>query len=260
MAYRSSVHECTGFTPHYLVFGQEISLVLNLMYRLHPSKIPIDVKDSILQKKDASRQAYELVRRNATAQQHRRSNLYNEHVHGPTYKEGEHVLFQYPVVQPGNSPKLSSPWRGPYEILKCLNDVNYQIKSQISSPRSLHSQCGQTFLLFTFAQQLRSPNPSNHPTSPIPSPTPSAEHFLNRSPSVTPPLLLSSARPCSLPSPTRFFDHERRPRPPVSMEPRCSTTTRKNESSKPSPKKTTFAHSPSRLDSLIDGASGNLRH
>ena len=43
MAYRSSLHESTGFTPHYLVFGHEISLLLNLMYRPPPSMTATDV-------------------------------------------------------------------------------------------------------------------------------------------------------------------------------------------------------------------------
>ena len=50
MAYRSSVHESTGFTPHYLVFGHEISLPLDLMYRPPPSSTPVDVNDWVSQK------------------------------------------------------------------------------------------------------------------------------------------------------------------------------------------------------------------
>ena len=298
MAYRSSVHESTGFTPHYLVFGHEISLPLHLMYRLPPGTTPVDVNDWVLQKEEAFRQAYELVRRNATTQQHRRSNLYNKRVHGRTYKESEYVLLLYPVVPVGKSPKLSSPWRGPYEILKFLNDVNYKIKEmttgkvqfvhydrmkryhgpipvaskvqtrQTTHPTSYytppvlafdHSQCGQTFILYLFVPQMTSPNPSNRPTSPLPSPTPIADQFSNRSPSTTPPPLLSSARQCSLPSPTRSVDHERHTPPPVSVEPRSSSTPRKIQSSCSTPKKTTFVQSPSRLDSLIVGASHNLR-
>ena len=109
MAYRSSVHESTGFTPHYLVFRHEISLPLDLMYRPPPGRTPVDVNDWLFQKEEAFRQAYELVRRNATTQQRRRSNLYNKRVHGPTYKEGEYVLLHYPVVPVGKNPKLSSP-------------------------------------------------------------------------------------------------------------------------------------------------------
>ena len=203
------------------------------MYRPSPSTTPIDIHDWVSQKEEAFRQEYELVRRNATAQQRRRNNLYNKRVHGPTYKEGEYVLLHYPVVQPGKSPKLASPWRGPYEILKCLNDVNYKIKEMTTGkvqvvhydrmkryhgpipvasnvqtrqtthptgyqtppvPDFDHSQCGQPFIPYHFVPQMTSPHPVNRPTSPLPSPTPIADHFPNRSPSATPPRFLSSAR------------------------------------------------------------------
>ena len=204
-----------------------------------------------MSQKEALRQAYELVRRNATTQQRRRNNLYNKRVHGPTYKEGEYVLLHYPVVPVGKSPKLSSPWRGPYEILKCLNDVNYRIKvlttgkvevvhydriklyhgpipvasnvqtRQTTHPTGYHtppvpdfdhSQCGETFIPYHFVPRMTSPNPVNRPTSPLPSPTNIADHFPNRSPSATPPPLLSSASQCRLPSPTRLLTTNAVPR------------------------------------------------
>ena len=298
MAYRSSVHESTGFTPHYLVFGHEVSLPLDLMCRPSPGTTPVDVNDWVSQKEEAFRQAYEIVRPNATTQQRRRNNLYNKRVHGPTYKEGEHVLLHYPVVQPGKSPKLASPWRGPYEILKCLNDVNYKIKEMTTGkvqvvhydrikryhgpipvasnvqtrktthiagdqtppvPDFDHSQCGQPFIAYSFVPRMTSPCPGNRPTSPPPSPTPIADHFPNRPTSATPPPLLSSARQCSLPLPTRSIDHERRTPPFASVKPRYSSSPRTRQSPNPSLNETTFVQSPSRLDSLIDGASRNLR-
>ena len=298
MAYRSSVHESTALTPQYLVFGHEISLPLDLMYRPPPSATPLDVHDWVSQKGEAFRQAYELVQRNATSQQRRRNNLYNKRAHGATYKEGEYVLLHYPVVRVGKSPKLSSPWRGPYEILKCLNDVNFKIKdlttgkvqvvhydrmkryhgpipaaSNVQTRKTTHiagyqtppvpdfdhSQCGQPFIPYNFVPQMTSPHPVNRPASPLPSPTPIVDHFPNRSPSTTPPPLLSSARQCSLPSPTRSIDHERRTPPFASVKPRYSSSPRTPQSSNPSLNETTFVQSPSRLDSLIDGASHNLR-
>ena len=258
------------------------------MYHPPPSTTPIDVHDWVLQKKETFRQAYELVRRNATTQQRCRNNLYNKRVHCPTYKEGEHVLPHYHVFQPGKSPKLSSHWRGPYEILKCLNDVNYRIKelntrkvqvvlydrikryhgpipvaSNVQTretthptgyhtppvPDFDHSQCDQTFIPYHSVPQMTSPSPGNRPTSPLPSLTPVADHFPNRSPSATPPPLLSSSRQYSHPFPTRPFDQERR-----SMTPPDDRT-----SSPSSSKGATLGQSSSRLDFLSDGACHNLR-
>ena len=246
------------FHSSFLVFGHEISLPLDLIYRPPPGTTPVDVNDWVSQKEEAFRQAYELVRRNATTQQRRRNNLYNKRVHGPTYKESEYVLLHYLVVPVRESPKLSSPWRGPYQVLKCLNDVNYKIKElttgkvqvvhydrmkryrgpipvasnvQTRKPTHIagyqtppapdfdHSQCEQTFIPYHFVPQMTSPSPGNRPTSPLPSPTPIADHLPNRSPSATPPPLHSSAHRRSLPSPTRSFDHERHTHHPFQWSP-----------------------------------------
>ena len=295
MTYPLSVHDSTGSTLDYLVVGHEIFVPLELMYRPPLSTIPIDVHDWVLLKEEAFREAYELVRRNTTAQQRCRNNLYNKRVHGPSYKGGEHVLLHYSIVQHRKRPKLSNAWRSPYEILKCFNDVNDQIKKvttgkvQIvhcdrmkrhhapipvasnvqtlkpthtpgyqtnSAPDFDHSQCGQTFLPFSFNPQMTPTHPVN---CTIPSPTPIADHFPNRCPSATLSPLLSSAHRCSLPSPTKSFNHKRRTPPHVSVEPYSSSSPRKLPSSCSSPKETTFVQSPSRLHFFISGASHNLR-
>ena len=136
MAYRSSVHESTGFTPYFLVFGHEMSLPIDLIYQLPEHSEPSSLKKQVLEQKEAIRKAFELVRRNTTAQQLRRSALYNGKVHGPVYKEGNCVLPHYPVTPLNCSAKLSSHWCGPYRIIKCLNDVNYKIE-EISNRKQL---------------------------------------------------------------------------------------------------------------------------
>ena len=120
-----------------------------------------------------------------------------------------------------------------------------------------HSQFGRTFIPYHFVPQITSPGPGNRPTFPLRSPTPIADHFPNRSPSITPPPLLSSVRQCSLPSPTMSIDHERRTPPFASVKPLYNSP-RTLWSSNPSLHETTFVQSPSRLHSLIDGASHNV--
>ena len=113
-----------------------------------------------------------------------------------------------------------------------------------------HSQCGQSFIPDSFVPHMTSPSPGNRPTSPPPSPNPIADHFPNRSPSATPPPLLSSARQCSLPSSTRSIDQERRTPPFASVKPHYSSSPRTRQSSNPSLNETTFVQSPSQLYSL----------
>ena len=53
MAYRSSVHESTGYTPQFLVFGQELSLSLDCMYP-NPQEIETaDIHDFVHNKQQA---------------------------------------------------------------------------------------------------------------------------------------------------------------------------------------------------------------
>ena len=108
MAHRSSVHESTGFTPNFLDFGHEMSLPLDLMYQPPEHSEPSSLEKQVLERQEAICKAFELVRRNTTVHQLRRSALYNRKVQGPVYKEGDCVLLHYPITPPGCSPKLSS--------------------------------------------------------------------------------------------------------------------------------------------------------
>jgi hypothetical protein len=44
------------------------------------------------------------------------------------YQEGDRVWLYRTTCMKGKSPKLQSPWEGPYEILTQINDVVYRIQ------------------------------------------------------------------------------------------------------------------------------------
>ena len=119
MAYRSSVHESTGYTPQFLVFGQELSLPLDCMYPNPQENETTDIHEFVHNKQKAFQRAFKLVRRNLNEKQKRRNAIYNKKVHGPTYKEGQKVLLYHPAIAVGTTSKFASPWKGPYIIEKC---------------------------------------------------------------------------------------------------------------------------------------------
>ena len=47
MAYRTSVHESTGYTPHFLVYGQEVCLPIDLMYPNPSDQPPVDIHELV---------------------------------------------------------------------------------------------------------------------------------------------------------------------------------------------------------------------
>ena len=69
--------------------------------------------------------------------QKRRNAIYNKKVHGPTYKEGQNVLLYHPAIAVGTTSKFASPWKGPYIIESCLNDVTFRIKEENSSKQQI---------------------------------------------------------------------------------------------------------------------------
>ena len=137
MAYRSSVHESTGYTPQFLVFGQELSLPLDCMYPNPQENETTDIHEFVHNKQKAFQRAFVLVRRNLNEKQKRRNAIYNKKVHGPTYKEGQKVLLYHPAIAVGTTSKFASPWKGPYIIESCLNDVTFRIKEENSSKQQI---------------------------------------------------------------------------------------------------------------------------
>ena len=61
MAYRSSVHESTGYTPKFLIFGQELSLPLDCMYPNPQENATTDIHEIVHNKQQAFQRAFELV-------------------------------------------------------------------------------------------------------------------------------------------------------------------------------------------------------
>ena len=82
MAYNTSVHPTTGFTPFYLMFGWQAKLPVELMYgapeteAMSPSQYAKTLKASL-------GEAYTRVRKRTTRQLERQKELYNRRVQSP---------------------------------------------------------------------------------------------------------------------------------------------------------------------------------
>ena len=137
MALRTSVHESTGYTPQFLVFGEEINLPIDFQYPSPEQPNKTDVHQFVQQKRIDMQRAHEAARLHLQAAQLRRNALYNSKLHGPRYKPDDNVWLHSSVISKGLSPKLSSPWKGPYTIVQCLNDVTYKIKNTANQKETI---------------------------------------------------------------------------------------------------------------------------
>ena len=107
------------------------------MYRNPQENETTDIHDFVHTKQQAFQRAFELVRRNLNEKQKRRIAIYNKKVQGPAYKEGKKFLLYHPAVAVGTTSKFATPWKEPYVIGKCLNDVTFKIKEENTSKQQI---------------------------------------------------------------------------------------------------------------------------
>ena len=132
MAYRSSVQTTTGFTPHYLLFGREMRVPVDIMYGPPPFESPTRLQ-AITDLRDTLLVVYNNVRHNVSEAQRPQKDYYDRFNRGERFKPQQKVwLFTPPTAkdQPG---KFYKPWSGPWTIVNRLSDVNYRIKDESST-------------------------------------------------------------------------------------------------------------------------------
>ena len=116
LAYNTTVHTSTGFTPHWLVFGEQCNLPGNLVHReLRPDLPPRDIGDYASWIKQALYEAYDEVRAQQWRATHRQKRNYDSKAVTRTFPIGCWVLRYYP---PTRKDKLCSPWIGPYKVVR----------------------------------------------------------------------------------------------------------------------------------------------
>ena len=95
MAYNTSIHPTTGFTPFYLMFGRQAKLPVELMYGT-PEPESLSSSEYATQLKSSLTETYEKVRVKITRQLDHQAELYNKKVHGKPHEVGSHVWVLFP--------------------------------------------------------------------------------------------------------------------------------------------------------------------
>ena len=118
MAYRSSVHESTGFSPHRLMFGEECTLPMDIgLPRRHPDPAEDVASPYAVWVKDWLEVAFDQVRRNSGQAVQRQKQLYDQRAVRCLIALGDWVMRFYRAEK---KCKLDSIWAGPYLIVATL--------------------------------------------------------------------------------------------------------------------------------------------
>ncbi len=129
-AYRTAVHESTGYTPFLLTNGRSPNLPVDVMLGRccttmeNTPGLPQYVRD--LQRNLQT--AYSTVRQRLRRAHSHQKRLYDSKAVGASFCIGDCVWLFIPAVKSGRSRKFSSLWRGPYTVVDKLGPVNYRIQ------------------------------------------------------------------------------------------------------------------------------------
>ena len=112
LAYNTTVHTTTGFTPYRLVFGDEFNLPGKLVHReLRPDPPPGDPGPYASWVQQVLYESYDEVRVQQQRATHRQKRNYDCKAVARAFPIGCWTLCYYP---PARKNKLCSPWIGPW--------------------------------------------------------------------------------------------------------------------------------------------------
>ena len=121
MAYNTSKHSSTKYTPYELFMGRSPNLPIdigpNLRYRAVENE-----KDLVSQQWS---NALDIAKKNLIKAQGKQKAYYDKKAELKSYKENDFVLLREPP-KPG---KYNMKWSGPFEVTKKFNDLNYEIRA-----------------------------------------------------------------------------------------------------------------------------------
>ena len=133
LAYNTSTHESTSYTPYYLMHGREVISPLDLQLETPQPDPPTDMNDYAAELVSKLQTAFRLVAQHEGGKMERMKRDYDANVKPKAYRCHEFVWYYYPRRRSGRTPKWARYYVGPYRIERVLNDVNFVIRR---SPRA----------------------------------------------------------------------------------------------------------------------------
>ena len=119
LAYNTSVHLTTGYTPFYLMFGRRVAMPTDIMYG-SPTPQAVTVPDYVADLRSSLESAYQCVQERMGHKLEHQKELYDRKAHGDPFQPGDLVWLHHPDIPRGQSKKLHRLWTGPFRVVRRL--------------------------------------------------------------------------------------------------------------------------------------------
>jgi hypothetical protein len=149
LQYRSTIHSSTGLTPNMLMFGRDVTLPADLLFP-PPTQESTNQPAYLQQLEMRIQVASELARKHLlTSWERMKQNAPISRNLRPIDLSRPVLVFD-PVIPKGYSPKLASCWKGPFNVIKKISDLLYEVRFSQKKTRIIHrSHLYQPKLLFS---------------------------------------------------------------------------------------------------------------
>ena len=126
-AYRTAIHDTTGFTPFHITFGRSPVLPIEAMVGIPPQPKNKDVPPFLAKLHDSLHTSYTAVRAHIASAHQRNKERYDTQKPFSPYSVGDLVWLHVSAIKPGKTKKFASQWKGPYTVIDRTSKVNYKI-------------------------------------------------------------------------------------------------------------------------------------
>ena len=126
LAYRSSEHDSTGYSPSQMMLGREVELPVDLLYG-PPPESRLDKCQYVMDMKEHLEDVHKLAREKMLKASDRQKRTYDHRAKQYSYTDGDLVWLQT-MRKRSLSPKLQYSWEGPYRVVQRLTDLVYRIQ------------------------------------------------------------------------------------------------------------------------------------
>jgi len=121
LAYRTSVHSSTGFSPAEVLLGYKLKLPIDLLMP-RPADEQLCYGEFTKFHQERLQDVRDKVRWNLVEVGRKMKTRFDQTARPEVLVEGDAVWMQYSLRTKGLSPKLQARWEGPYEVRAVLNE------------------------------------------------------------------------------------------------------------------------------------------
>ena len=133
MAYRASQHCSTHLTPNLMMLGREVMLpaeaVTGLPTYTQDNDWQVDEDQYVINLRDRVAKAHDVARSNLHTHSVYQKRRYDLKARKQLLEPGQAVWLYNPTRRVGVCSKLTSKWKGPYVVIRRLDDVTYLVKN-----------------------------------------------------------------------------------------------------------------------------------